>query len=342
MPSILRLTPEACADIADRGADVAVALGRLGLHVGASRGLGLAIVHLRRAATERSLGADSVAWGQTAAAVQLVAAWVEVMTTLPSDPLGVFGADFISELHAALRGTSLDDPSTDVLSQLALGALVRQTGDISIHVPPGTGSRPDFVVGSYGEELGLEVKRPNREGAAKNLIRKAAGQLRACGCPGLVALDLSLVVGAHELTRESFANPTPVSDRLRSQFHTIGSPLANWVADRQEQERAEGRHAPDYRSIAPTAVPDAADPPPARFGCVLGLLGYVRVFEWGPNVNPTPTFMFTFGTWTFPHAGTPSQRAGLAHLFARLKQSTIARGPAPARVRQWSMDATTP
>jgi hypothetical protein len=257
MPTVLRLTPAACDTIADAGGHAIQTLDHWGLSVARAGSLSAAVTHLRGVARRGSYGQDLSEWEQTAAAVELVADWYTVASSLTLEPVTAIAR----ELDAALCAGPASGVTSDTLSQFWFGTLLARAGLVPA-VPDVPGRRPDFIIRVDDSRFGFEVKRPRTLKSAMPAVDAAAAQLRDYGSAGFIALDLSAALGARELITSRYSDATPPADQFRPKF------IRNAVefSDRVAGKRCNGR----YRYV-------------------LGLFSYSRIFAWHQSDPESPT-----------------------------------------------------
>lgn len=120
--------------------------------------------------------------------------FVEIASTLPHEPI----PSVVRDLRAAVRGQlrPVDGSTGQHLqhqTQLWVGAMLAQAeAHVKVFATLGNEINPDFVLENGTLRYAVEVKRPNGELDAHNIIRKAAGQIRSEAFHGgMIVVDLT-------------------------------------------------------------------------------------------------------------------------------------------------------
>lgn len=229
-----QLTPAACGAIA---VALEVAIERLAALDIRSPVLGRAneaLRHLKRVATENSYGTSELELHRTARAIFLANDLYAITGALPPTGNKVFSEELARLARGTLEEDSRDQRGYAVQSQFWFGALLAH-GGLEPKIPPGSGKRPDFIVNVEGVGVGVEVKRPISEDSSLELVDYADEQLCAYGVSGLIAVDLSEVLGTRLLTvpPQPVNSPDAARNRIRPEFLRVAGMLEDHIRGSQ-------------------------------------------------------------------------------------------------------------
>ena len=124
-----------------------------------------------------------------------------------------------------------NSPGRDAQFELYLGAICQRAGLIPVeYIEP-----PDITCTITGQKYGIAAKRLKSDGGIRRHVRKAARQIDASGCPGVIAIELSLA-----WNREN----SPITSSFQSQLYPLiaqarghgflerrGKDIQRWIAD---------------------------------------------------------------------------------------------------------------
>lgn len=222
-----RLTPAACAVVAERVSYAATRLQEIGLSNGVLRRLGAARHRLEQVAQDGSYGRSVSDLRKTAEALALATDFFQLAGVLPDVPGPVITQELGSALAADLVPRSNQMQALEFQTQYWFGMVLARAG-LRPGVPPrpATGSHVDFLVEIDSLRLAVEVKRPLHIRSARDAMDRGAGQLRGSGLPGVLVVDLSQCLGADRLITAAIDHPIPLKDMVQPHFKDFASRLS--------------------------------------------------------------------------------------------------------------------
>lgn len=165
------------------------------------------------------------------AAIQTAQEFIEIGNTLPVEPIKVV----VDDLRIALGGTPFvwrpkKKGHLQRQSQLWVGAMMVQAGAPTGVLERPTGKNPDFELNNGAMRYAVEVKRPESENGAAELLKSAATQIRSGRYHGG-----SIVVDLTDCIKEStlcvVSNGPPDSGRINERLVALVRGLHDHIFD---------------------------------------------------------------------------------------------------------------
>jgi hypothetical protein len=212
-------SPAACAVAAERGEAAIRTLETWGLSRKLDARLRQAVGVLHEVAKRSSYGSTEHELRATVEALSLVIDFFQISNCLGDPSSESVAHELALAIDGSLVGTSSRRQSREYQAQYWFGMLLTHAG-FNARVPPvSTQSRhPDFVISLNGLDCAVEVKRPESFRSARDAMDRSAGQLRAYGKPGIIAMDLTDCLGGDMLMTGALQSQVPIDQLVRPHF----------------------------------------------------------------------------------------------------------------------------
>ena len=204
--------------------------------------------------------------------------FIEIANALPQEVNPSLKAD----VEKAIRGdltpvTGLTGPHLQFQSQLWVGAMLAQSqARVGVLTRPGNTKNPDFILENGTLRYAVEVKRPNGELDAHNIVRKAARQIRHDRFHGgMIVVDLTDCFSVAERFMCSIGPPdlTAANDRISALLQQLHQHVFD---DRPERLRKRRDHVFGIYAFARVAYWDTSDLSYPHLVRVVGVVRYWR------------------------------------------------------------------
>lgn len=193
MTDDLYLRPGQLATVAQHLGEAMNEIAAWGVAVSRSR-LQAMVELLRDASKAGKYPRDEAKLSLLSEAIRHAQEFVEITNALPKE----VSPSLKSDLEKAVRGdllpvTSATGPHLQFQTQLWVGAMLAQSqARVGVITRPGDSKNPDFILENGTLRYAVEVKRPNGELDAHNIVRKAARQIRNDKFHGgMIVVDLT-------------------------------------------------------------------------------------------------------------------------------------------------------
>jgi len=269
-----KLTPTGCSELARIAEEAILAFEQWGVRVPTEGRLRVAIRHLRWVSTAGSYGSTPAELLKTSRAIVIAGDFYQIALTLDPDlPGGEMGNELTLSLAGALEEGTLDTTAYELHTQLWFGMLLAKSG-LRPRIPKKiVGKTPDFIITCDTLEFGVEVKRPRTLEGAFRALSQAGKQVRACGLPGMIALDLSECFRSVALTTGVMDSGHKAVDLVRPHFRREVKNLHSYVSSYTRSDKFfRVSLLACYVRLAAWDSRDLSEPD-------LDILGHVKVFN---------------------------------------------------------------